>query len=77
MVVHESVVDGMKIPTLRNNRMILPFTKLYKFQPLAPAKTSSLKIEPVAKPADKPARKPAEKPPAEKPAAKKRRSGGK
>ena len=56
MVVHESVVDGMKIPTLRNNRMILPFTKLYKFQPVAPAKTSSLKIvrETAEKPADKP-----------------------
>ena len=52
MVVHESVVDGMKIPTLKNNRMILPFTKLYKFQPVAPAKTSSLKI--VREPAEKP-----------------------
>ena len=54
MVVHESVVDGMKIPTLRNNRMILPFTKLYKFQPVAPAKTSSLKIvrEPTEKPTE-------------------------
>jgi hypothetical protein len=55
MVVHESVVDGMKIPTLRNNRMILPFTKLYKFQPVAPAKTSSLKI--VREPTEKPAAK--------------------
>ena len=55
MVVHESVVDGMKIPTLRNNRMILPFTKLYKFQPMAPAKTSSLKI--VREPTEKPAAK--------------------
>jgi hypothetical protein len=54
MVVHESVVDGMKIPTLKNNRMILPFTKLYKFQPVAPAKTSSLKIvrEPTEKPTE-------------------------
>ena len=59
MVVHESVVDGMKIPTLRNNRMILPFTKLYKFQPVAPAKTSSLKI--VREPAEKPANKPESK----------------
>jgi hypothetical protein len=76
MEVHESSVDGIKIPTLRNNRVLKPFTKLYKFQPLAPVKTSSLKIEPAAKPADKPAKKPAEKPPAEKPAAKKRKSGG-
>ena len=60
IVVHESVVDGVKIPTLKNNKIILPFTKLYKFQPLAPAKTSSLKIEhekPAEKPSDKPAAK--------------------
>ena len=42
MELRDSEVNGVLVPVLRNTKMVPPFTRLYKFQPSAPFKSSSL-----------------------------------
>ena len=56
MEMHHMSVEGLKIPTMRNNQALKPFTRLFKFQEAPAPKSSSLQIGKAD--TDKPAKKP-------------------